>query len=633
MAGASGTAVSKGVCGNEVRNRLPMSMPIQSSILSRWLQALPSAIILLAIAIGAGSYFTSSEADAALPGSPAGPATLEAPSLLAASPPETKILPPAQPLAPADAPSPRTDPLPAPPSPILPNDRPQDLWSIPPLESLPSAAALEAIGHSPRVVTAQDIVTMVLERNLDIQIRAVGIEIAEAQIQQARGNFDPSFTADYTKDYNKNTQNAEEFVATGGSNTGTGFQQNDFYVDDNYLGNVGINGSLPIGMEYEIGLKADELDNTLIRNDPNNFFDPEYQSFPSLTFTQHLLRDFGTDINLTGIRVARINRKLSTLELKQALLKSIVETLTAYDELIYAHAELQTRREEVELVRRLVRESELQIERGLVSRRQLGEAINEYAKSADKLILSEKRRVDAQGKIFRLAGDAEHWQLSVLLVPKEEPPKAVPVFNVHQMIATAMRERPDYLTAVQKAERSKLEVRFAKNQTYPKVDIVTTLGLNALEGDYLASIDNAFEADAPRMSIGIVVDIPWGNHEAKGRLREAENQGLQALLEIKKVENTIVHEVREGIYHFEAQQRRLGAAIATREHFEREIEQEDRRMERGQATLVDTIAFRKEYYDAKVREWEIRMQVDQALLQLGYATGTLLPQFSITIEE
>ena len=116
-------------------------------------------------------------------------------------------------------------------------------------------------------------------------------------------------------------------------------------------------------------------------------------------------------------------------------------------------------------------------------------------------------------------------------------------------------------------ENRNIEVKYNKNQTYPTLDLVSSLGLNGISGEAInitsgtvkgkskfgGGYDNALSdlgSGKYRLwEFGLKLSYPLGNRAAKSKLAGKKLEVAQLLMDIKDLENKISMEVREAGSH------------------------------------------------------------------------------------
>ncbi|HEX3728392.1 MAG TPA: hypothetical protein VHV47_01215, partial [Opitutaceae bacterium] len=127
---------------------------------------------------------------------------------------------------------------------------------------------------APPVLTLGEAIRLALEKNQNIKVEAYAPAIAQAQVLQALGQFDPSlnFSRSYLRNY-----------STPGA--GIPLTAAELVEEDNY--SLTLKGVLPTGLQYSVGGTAQNA------RGPFDNFNDSFVSFGGINLTQPLLRGFG----------------------------------------------------------------------------------------------------------------------------------------------------------------------------------------------------------------------------------------------------------------------------------------------------------------------------------------------------
>lgn len=72
------------------------------------------------------------------------------------------------------------------------------------------------------------------------------------------------------------------------------------------------------------------------------------------------------------------------------------------------------------------------------------------------------------------------------------------------------------------------------------------------------------------------------------------------------------------------QQRRLETVMTHRKMLEKEIEEEEMLLEKGESAVIRTLSHHTNLSDVMIREWSILKSLHQAVNQLWIVSGTLV---------
>jgi len=161
-------------------------------------------------------------------------------------------------------------------------------------------------------------------------------------------------------------------------------------------------------------------------------------------------------------------------------------------------------------------------------------------------LLTVKTEYDAYRELERTA--EKDLRTDLELEPDEElllsdalPPKIrVSGDVIDDMIAEAMVQRGDYLSAIEELRRQRVRLKMARNKRWPQLDLVSTLQLNEFDRSYLDALGGM---DSPNVSVGLMLSVPLENRAARAGARRAEADKARALYALKNIENEITNQI------------------------------------------------------------------------------------------
>jgi outer membrane protein len=470
-----------------------------------------------------------------------------------------------------------------------------------------------------------------LNRNLEIQIKVLDTSIASDQQQQASGAFNPTFQLEGRFEQFDRPQNTQDFTSTGGTLLILG-REPRLFNEDNWRFKASLEGKLASGTEYEFFSEYDILENTLSQTSPLSLFSPEFQSFTGLRIRQPLLRNFGTNVNLAEIRVARKNRLISKLELRDVMLGRVSDTLIAYYDMIYLVQDFRLKQEEFDLALKLTEQRREALERGQISARELSRAESALAEVTEELIISRNKAIERQTQFIALTSDSVPARPVQLLVPTTSLPVPEYDLDMNRLLGEAFSNRPRYQIARETVEREQLKLVFAENQVWPQLDLQATAGYNGLAQNFTRSYDRAFrEQQGYQWSVGAVFSIPIGNDVAIGKRNEARHRKEQALLNLRNTEMETTLLIQQLVTIIESNYDRLDSMRAFRANAASALETEEERLETGLTNELEVLKFRRDLSRAKVRETAALADLNKAYVKLYEITGSLLERQNIMV--
>jgi len=546
----------------------------------------------------------------------------------------------------------------------------------PPLQLFPvqSVFALAAGDGSaaPRQLGLKDIVVMALANNTEVKVLRLQPELAQQQVQFAKGAFDPVFTFQTQYSYSETPQNAQEYIATGGvttetqtalldqlqslqaslddllaqiqgqpvSGSGTAASAERFtdprtFVAENFTMNWGLGGKTPMGTQYQVGLNQLQARNDLNSQIPPSLFFPEYTTVFGLTLTQPLLKGFGPAANLAELRIARVQRRIGWYEWQQQVIRSLATAISLYVDLIFARENLRVREGAVDTARLLETQNIRRVRAGKMRPSDVWEAQTSLANNVDVALRAINGYVETQNNLKAQIFSAAQIEAGPTgRIEPGDPLKIPPVkLDRSAFLRDAFAKRPEYQRLVAAAEQEGIKVRFARNQVYPQVDLQASYGLTGLDADFGNSFDGAFGGQGPALAVGVVVSVPLGNQKERANLSAAKYRAEQAALNVQRGAIDITLELDTAMSLVETSRKQVDAASQTARSALLTAEAQEKLLEEGKATTFDVVRLQNDYADARSRELAALANLRKSVLRLSVARGTLLEELGVNLED
>lgn len=498
-------------------------------------------------------------------------------------------------------------------------------------EAANPAKSAGALGERIVPLGVREVVARALVANLDIAVERYTPDISNAELLSAQGEFDPVIRLDYQYGVSETPQTSREGLATGAGTTTT--KQNDLTTT--------LKGKLISGTEYELLFNRQR--SQFIRKDA---FDPNTGGFTTIkdpwqyvldtyvNITQPLLKDFGLSTNLTGIRVARVQRDSSLQDFRQNVINIVRDVQAAYWQLVLALENLRVSEESLALAQDLLRENRIRLEVGTMSPLEVIEAEAGVAQREEGVIVSRKLVKDAEDnlkRVLNLPQNVKDWDFTI--VPVDKPVIVEREFDQSSEIETALRNRPDYKSALMQVKSNAINEQFTRNQMLPTTDVFGQYEFQAVDTDFGSAFDSIESGQSPTWMAGLTAEYPIGNRTARGDFQAAQLQKFQSKLAADNLRLGIIVDVRQSIRSIETSLKSIEASQKTTEFARKSLEAEQKKLEVGISTSHDVLQFVEQLVDAERREAISKVNYRIALVNLTAATGTLLEKNNIVIDE
>lgn len=459
-----------------------------------------------------------------------------------------------------------------------------------------------------------DCIAYALKQNSEILIRRIDPLIRADSVAIAEAEFEPALNAGYTlSDSSSPTVSASLPEVLDGREQEIG---------------ANVSGKLTTGMGYTVGLAAGRSDTNL----DGLRFNPSYTARPAITITQPLLKGFGPRVNRAAVTIAQNDLRRSSAEFQNTAMDVVTKTLAAYYAYIfsldrYALDELSLNR-----ARDLLAADSARYAKGIVSSVDLLENEAAVAQREKALISSEAAMKTAEDElkyVTNLVDDPILWNARI--EPIEKPRFAVQTAELGEALVNAFSWRPDYRAALIGLENYDIRITTAKNAVLPVVDLFGAYALNGLGEDWQEAFQN-LEGDRRDWSAGVALRVPWGGGD-RANLRQKEQEKAQALLNLRRLEQTIVLEVRNRARAVDTQRRQVEAAASVRAKESENYEAQRERYAAGQVSTHDMLDYQDRLTEAELDYLRARLDYSLAQITFDRSQGLTLTKNYVQIEE
>ena len=193
-----------------------------------------------------------------------------------------------------------------------------------------------------------------------------------------------------------------------------------------------------------------------------------------------------------------------------------------------------------------------------------------------------------------------------------------------RLAEVALERRMEMLELEIRIAQDASTIAFQRNAALPALALDYQYHLNGLGSRWSDSFDMVGRADYQDHRVGLVLEVPLGNQAAASRLRRAILERVGRLATRRRQADQIRQEVYDAADALRAAWQRV---LASREQValaERVVEAEQRQFDLGLRTSTDVLDAQAAL--AAARSAEVRAVTDYqiALVDIAYATGTLL---------
>jgi outer membrane protein len=449
---------------------------------------------------------------------------------------------------------------------------------------------------------------LALENNLELKAELISPTIAAAALSAEEAKFEATFFANVNATKLNQPAPTLEGEIAGSQSDAIG-------------GNFGVQVPLRTGGQVTF-TAADDWTKT---NAVGAKFNPYYSSDLSLSLSQPLLRNAGQWVNTYSIRLAAYNRDISDTRSRLDVIAVLAALDRVYWRLYAARRELEVRQQQYELAQTQLERARRLVEAGQRSQVEIIRAEAGVAQQLEAIITAENNLRDRERELKRVIHKTGlDIQTATILIPTTEPDPVRYVVDRPQLVRTAISSRMELLELQLQLLQDASTIDYSRNQTLPLATVSYTYNIPGVGASQNDALDMLFYADFGNHIGRLQMAIPLGNEAAKSRLRQAIYQRRQRLATRANREDLIRQEVLNAVDQIEANWQRILAARQSSLLNGRLFEAEQRQFEQGLRTSTDVLNAQINFANAQSAEVAALADYQIALVDLAYATGTIL---------
>ena len=336
----------------------------------------------------------------------------------------------------------------------------------------------------------------------------------------------------------------------------------------------------------------------------------------TLSFSQPLLRGFGTELDTQPLRRARLQERIDLRRFRDAAAGIVEGAVSAYRGVLRARQRLAIAREALERARRQLEINRTLVEAGRMAAQDLVQTEADVADKEYALADAENALETANSRLVNTL-DLEE---GVRIEPQAEPPIEPERPDLGESLETAFASRTDWL-------RAETGMAFAR------------MGLQSAENALLPDLSLSAEAahrsgrDLTLWSGGLNLTVPLQDDGPRRELVRARNDLKRAEIAIAETRQSIRIEVRQAVHDVAVALRQIDLAGQARELAERKLDIERRKLQQGLSSAFQLGRFEDDLVNAQRRELDAVARYRDSLGFLDRTLGTTLDRWGIGVEQ
>lgn len=478
---------------------------------------------------------------------------------------------------------------------------------------------------------------MGIEKNLNLATTALNVPVRGEDVIVNEAAFDPIADALFFGQDQKIL-------------TASAFQGVPWARLNEFGGSAGLSKLFDFGLQSRLSFQSSRLsDNSQVED-----LNPQYQDFLILDLTQALLRDFGSAVNTTQIRVAKNQVDQAAYGYLSQAQQIGQQIEAAYFGLASALDVFRYRIESRELAKTLLAGNREKFKRGVVSISEVQEAETAVAAREEEVLAALQRVETFSNNLKDLLEVGPGNPLYTETIMAESLPGIDQAFpELERALAVALEKRPDLFQQQLAVTNSDILLSFYRNQKLPRLDLEATLGVNGLSGGnrpviprvpgqgfspsplvgpYSDSLSRMAQGDGYQWYAGLRFTYPLGNRAAKARFQRSGIEKRQAIYVLKRLETSIETEVKNSLVTVKRSLQRVKVADRTVSLAKKTLDQEMYRLKEGLSDTFRILQYQLDLINAQISKVAALADFNIGLANLYRAMGTNLEKYRIETE-
>jgi len=575
-------------------------------------------------------------------------------------------------------------------------------WFLKPFHLEKRVVAPIKLTNSPRLeqlvrsgnlyLSAQDVIALALENNLDIAVQRYGPFLSREVLRRAEAGgllraTDTPVVAGPTSVSTAGVSAASSGLA-GGAGIGsvgtviTGIGPNPPGLDPTIYAqlnfghyttpetNTQLNATTELAQSYRSGLIAysqswlsgtsvvfDYSQSRTFQGSSVPLFNPYIQGDLDFQVSQQLLQGFGFAVNTRYIRVAKNNLKVSDLVLKQQVSTTIAAVLNLYWDLVSFNEAVRIKQLALDAAQKLYDDNKKQVAIGAMAGIEVTRAGAAVSAAKEALIIAQTN-VSQQEIVLKNALNrnamANTWLDEVRVIPLDQivVPKTDEVRPIQDLIEEALKNRAEIETANINLDSKRILLKGTRNNLLPTLQAFAELTNNGLAGPANPLYQNCcgtpnpyflggtgtllgqiLGRDFPNYSAGLTLNIPFRNRAAQADYVTDELALRQAELQMQRANNQVRVDVKTNLINLEQARARYETAVATRQLSEQNLDAEQKRFNYGVGSVALVIAAQQQVAADEDAEVQSMANYTHAKIAFDDAMGRTLAVNNVSMEE
>jgi len=487
-------------------------------------------------------------------------------------------------------------------------------------------------------LSLRDAILLTLENNSNVQIEETQIETQKFALLGQFQPFDPIIQSSLNIDRSSSPAYYEL--------QGVGASANSVFNSLTQGGTVSYTQTFPTGTNIVTSISSTKSS----VNDSYYFFNPNFTSQFSFTFTQPLLKGAGRFANTALVKIGRKSLQESRSTFEAEVNDALLQVVGQYWAAVQAQGALDVQQKSQKLAEASYARDKRSLELGALSPLDIYRSQSEVASRNVGTIQAAYALTQAEEALRLSIGADRDPQINAMELELTESPETVGDLEsttTETAISQAMSQRPELDAAKAALSIDSTSIKLAKNQLEPNLALSGFYQSNGLGGNeynlttgqliapggFGSSMSQLFGFGYPGYGGSLQLTLPVRNRAGQAALGTALVNRTHDLYSAGQVEEQIIREVRDAVHQLDEAKVALEAGKASFDLAQKTLASEQRKFELGAETNFFVLDAQTRVAQAELVLLQTQVSYRLALAAVGHATGDLLAPYHVQIAE
>jgi outer membrane protein TolC len=372
--------------------------------------------------------------------------------------------------------------------------------------------------------------------------------------------------------------------------------------------------------------------------------------------SQNLLQGFGRPVLGREIRVSKNNEKVSDLQFKQQVITTISAVLNLYWDLVSFNQDLKARKDELATAQALFEDNKKQVQIGTLAPIEVTRAESQVYASQQDLLISQTNLLQ-QETVLKNAlsrnGVASPTLAEVHVIPLDqiEVPPSDNLKSIDELVQEALNKRAEIAQNRINIESNKINLVGIKNGLKPSLQVFADMnntGLSGpanvlgpdqvepvpyLTGGYSNVLAQIFRRNFPSYSAGLSLNIPLRNRAAQSDYVTSALELRQSELTLQKAINQVRVDVQNAVIGLRQARVRYDSAVKARILQQQTLDADKKKYTLGASTVFQVVQDQQNLATAESAETQALANYSHARIAFDQSLGTTLDVNHVSLDE